>query len=153
MARNLIKFVSILSFLSIGQPLYCQTGSLTPRYDTSKGAPDKKNVNNRVLLRGGIKHLKKLPPVNKKYWVGKVFEDFPSMELETNHVWYQVPSWYAGQWHREHQTQIGQRGFTLYRKFESFMVRPFMGETIVSRIDYSIGDQVDGKGTIWAILR
>lgn len=119
---------------------------LTPKYDKLNQEIKPKK---RVVLQGAIKHSSVLLPVDKKFKIGAVFKEIPKSELGINEVWYRIPAWSSGKWHRETQTLIRQRGFTLFSKFESFLSKPLMGQTETSRLDYTLGTLVDAKGTIW----
>ena len=85
-------------------------------------------------LQGGIETTDTIGPVAPPLQAGSTFDEHNLPALHTRTGWYMVPTWFAGHWHRETQTdKIG-----LFRTI-----------THASRRDRLRGYQIDNNGRIW----
>jgi hypothetical protein len=86
-------------------------------------------------LQGGVNISKELPAVPSELRAGVIFNEANLPPMGTNQDWRWIPSWAAGTWHRETQTNFLPTG----------------PQTILSRSvnETQEGDQMDSHGGVW----
>ena len=86
-------------------------------------------------LQGKVEASTELPAIPPELRAGRAFKDENLPAMGTSQGWYWIPSWFAGTWHREVQTN-----FT-----------PIGPKTELSRSldEHQTGEQVDRNGGIW----
>jgi len=85
-------------------------------------------------LQGSVRLSETLPPVPPQLRAGVVFNAGNLPANDTSTGWYRIPSWFAGTWHREFETDTLPNGKV---------------QTQLSRVDVQHGHQVDRRKGIW----
>lgn len=96
------------------------------------------------LLTGEIEHADVVPPIEGKLRPGDIFDrgNLPAKTGRGVNDWYRIPSWLAGRWHKEVQTD--------YYRF-NYLTNDTDTSTRVHKAssDGTWGTQKDNQGNIW----
>lgn len=118
--------IMVLATTSIAAPL---KGGVEENVPITEIGPDSSSK----PLSARLDFVEKVDPVSKAFQPGKLFAEVNLPSEATSDGWYPIPSWRAGMFHRDTQTN-----HTL-----------FGDVTINSSVDHIYGMQVDKRGVIW----
>lgn len=96
------------------------------------------------MLQVEIEHSESLAPLDQSLTPGEVFDPdkLPNAASEGANNWYQIPTWLAGTWHKDTQTDY-------YRFNYKTNLVDTTSRTETAKSDGTWGTQIDAKGTIW----
>lgn len=112
------------------------------------------------LLKGKVEHSQSLSPVDSSLRAGAQYDLTRLKALSANNLWYRIPAWSAGSWHKETCTTVHRRKFKSDANYYSVVLARYgLGprekmddwetNTYTARSDETWGFQKDRNGEIW----
>ncbi len=108
--------------------------------DNDSNIPDKYKLPPNKVLQAGIEHSASLEPVPPYLRTGAIYDEkLLKSQVKSSRIWYRIPNWLAGTWHRNYEL--------ILKSSNPYLDTP--GRKFLSEGDLNYGYQVDKYNNIW----